>query len=67
MEMPCAKTTDGSGGVSFRDGLLDQQSAAHNCEDLGIEVLRDPALGVDRHQPGESSAKARVGHDLGAR
>jgi hypothetical protein len=48
------------------ESFLTEKLPAQHAEDLGIEVLRHPALSPNREQPRERSAASRIADDLDA-
>jgi hypothetical protein len=64
-KMPTAKPTDGDARLRLGE-LLTEKLPAQHAEDLGIEVLRHPALGPNREQPRERPAASRIADDLDA-
>ena len=64
-KMPSAKPTDGDARPRLGE-LLTEKLPAQDAEGLGIEMLRYPALGLNREQPRERPAASRIADDLDA-
>ena len=64
-KMPTAKPTDGDARLRLGE-LLTEELPAQHAEDLGVEVLRHPALSPNREQPRERPAAPRTADDLDA-
>jgi hypothetical protein len=64
-KMPTAKPTDGDARLRLGE-LLTEKVPAQHAEDLGIEVLGHPALGLNREQPRKCPAASRIADDLDA-